>query len=155
MIMKLAVIRVRGVRNVIPQIKKTLELMRLERPNHCVVIEDSPQNLGMLNVVKDYVTFGPINETTLEKLMAKRGQLHTEKTHPAKKTTKIIKEVREDLRAIVKKIFGGEKVLHHANPVFRLTPPSKGYKNIKKPYPFGALGKRDEEAINQLLKRMM
>ena len=51
--MKLAVIRVRGRRKIRPNIQKTLELLRLERPNHCVLLDDSVQNLGMLQLVKD------------------------------------------------------------------------------------------------------
>ena len=40
-------------------------------------------------------------------------------------------------------------------PVFRLTPPSKGFKkSIKQHYPDGELGYRGKE-INELLKRMI
>jgi len=37
---------------------------------------------------------------------------------------------------------------------FRLHPPRKGYRNIKLPYPEGALGYRGKE-INELLRRMI
>ena len=48
MIMKLAVLRIRGIRKLRPQVRRTLELLRLERPNHCVLVDDTPQTKGML-----------------------------------------------------------------------------------------------------------
>jgi len=39
-------------------------------------------------------------------------------------------------------------------PVFRLTPPSKGFKSIKEHWPKGDLGYRGKE-INELIKRMI
>ena len=39
-------------------------------------------------------------------------------------------------------------------PVFRLNPPSKGYKSVRKFFPKGDLGYRGEK-INELLKRMI
>jgi large subunit ribosomal protein L30 len=40
------------------------------------------------------------------------------------------------------------------NPVFKLTPPSKGFKSIKEYYPKGDLGYRGKE-INELIERMI
>lgn len=143
--MKLAVIRIRGIRNIQPRIKKTLELLRLEKPNHCVVIDDSPQNIGMLNIVKDYVTYGSIEEETLYKLLYKRG----------KKGATLLRNVssESDIKKAATAIAKGDKTIAFANPVFRLTPPSKGFKGIRQPYPEGELGKRDE--IDSLLRKMM
>jgi large subunit ribosomal protein L30 len=39
-------------------------------------------------------------------------------------------------------------------PVFRLTPPSKGFKSVKEAYPKGDLGYRGKE-INELMGRMI
>lgn len=143
--MKLAVVRVRGVRKLNPRIKKTLELLGLERPNHCVLVEDSPQYKGMLAVVKDYVAYGPIDEETLYKLLYKRGK------SGSRRLQKTLKE--EEIKNAAKAIFSGKKTAEYTNPVFRLSPPSKGYKNIKRSYPEGDLGKRED--MNSLLKKMM
>jgi len=54
-------------------------------------------------------------------------------------------------------LIGGKiklKDLEKIEPVFRLTPPSKGFKSIKEHYPKGDLGYRGKE-INELLKRMI
>ena len=39
-------------------------------------------------------------------------------------------------------------------PVFRLSPPRKGYRHIKRPFPRGALGYRSA-GMSELLKRMI
>jgi len=143
--MKIAVLRIRGVRKLHPRIKKTLELMRLERPNHCVLLEDSPQNRGMLLVVKDYVAYGPVDEETILGLLSKRGR----------KGPALLRSVLDEaaLKKAAKDIFSGKKTMDYANPVFRLNPPSKGYKDIKRGYPKGELGRRDD--MGALLRRMM
>lgn len=143
--MKLAVIRVRGRRKVRPSIAKTLTLIRLDRPNHCVLLDDTVQNMGMLRVVKDYVTYGPVDEPTIFKLLYKRGRKGRRLLRTVAKEAEIKKAATE--------ISGGKKTLEYANPVFRLRPPSKGYKNIKAHYPQGDLGKREE--LNSLLRRMV
>jgi len=55
-------------------------------------------------------------------------------------------EVDKTTEALLKKKGDG--------PLFRLSPPTKGYKSIKIHYPKGALGYRGE-AINTLLRRMV
>ncbi len=143
--MKIAVVRIRGCRKIAPRICKTLELLRLEQPNHCVLVEDSPQNRGMLEHAKDYITYGPVSEETVLALLRKRGRKGSALLRAA------VKE--EELKKIAKEISGGKKTLDFANPVFRLNPPSKGYKDKKRGYPDGELGKRDE--MDTLLRKMM
>jgi len=93
----IVVIRLRGRANIKPKIKRTMEMLRLSRPNHCVVIVNSPQNMGMINVVKDYVAFGKIADATLSKLVLKRGEEGKDhkgfvfRLHPPKKGLKDLK----------------------------------------------------------------
>ncbi|MBN2121461.1 50S ribosomal protein L30 [Candidatus Micrarchaeota archaeon] len=143
--MKIAVVRIRGIRNISPKIKNTLKLMNLEKPNNCVVVEDSAQNMGMVQVCKDYITYGAVSEKTLFELLRKRGE----------KGGRQLREVMEEdeIAQVAKKIMHEENVKNFVNPVFRLHPPRKGYKTIKKPAPEGDLGKRED--MDSLLKRMM
>ena len=113
---RIAVIRIRGIRNVKPRLRLTFELMRLERPNHCVVVGPTPQTMGMLNVIKDYVTFGRINDTTFSALRSKRGKEGVEnpvyRLHPPKRGMRDIKlawpagvvGAREDMDVFIKKM---------------------------------------------------
>lgn len=61
---KLAVILVRGLVNLSRPVKDTLAALNLSHKNHCVVIENTPINVGMIKKVKDYVTWGEIDENT-------------------------------------------------------------------------------------------
>ena len=70
-----AVIRVRGTVNIKPDIKKTMQLLRLTRANHCVLLEENEVYKGMLQIVKDYTTWGEINKETLTKMLSVRGKL--------------------------------------------------------------------------------
>ncbi len=145
--MLLAVVRVRGRRNVNPKIRKTLELLNLRKPNHCVLVKDSPHFLGMLKIVKDYVTFGPVSEETVKLLVKKRGR-------KGKKRLNLSEEAFDELITQIEE-YGtcSREMKDKINPVFRLKPPSKGYKDIKKHFPFGDLGRRDE--MDSLLRRMI
>jgi large subunit ribosomal protein L30 len=136
-----AVVRVRGRVNVRKGIESTLEMLRLNRVNHCVVIPNSPSYLGMLHKSEECITWGEINQATLEKMLYKRG---------GKKGKKIDKEKAGE---IAKKIMTEAKSTG-VDLFFRLKPPSRGYKAIRHSYPKGALGYRGEK-INELLKRMI
>ncbi len=143
--MKIAIVRIRGIRNINPKIKQTLDLLNIERPNNCVIIDDTPQNMGMVKVCKDYITYGPISEKVLFELLRKRGE----------KGRRMLRDVmeEEEIKQAAQKIMHNEKVKNFVDPVFRLHPPRKGYKTIKKPAPEGDLGKRED--MDSLLKRMM
>lgn len=142
--MKIAIVRVRGRRNISPKIKKTLEMLNLHRVNHCVLVEDSPYAKGMLNIVKDYVAFGPISEPALLRLIFKRGKKGAKRLSEAAKPAEI--------QEIARKLMSGAKVKEFMDPVFALKPPNSGYKDIKQPYPRGDLGARPD--MSGLIMRM-
>lgn len=71
---KLAVVLVRGMVKVAKPVKDTLAMLNLHRKNSCVLLEDNPVNKGMLAKVKDFVTWGRIDEETLKELAEKRGK---------------------------------------------------------------------------------
>ena len=143
----IAVIRIRGEVHNYPNIRKTMDLLNLTRVNHCVLVQDTPQNLGMIKKVKDYITWGAISKETLKAMMEKRGRL----TGNKKVTAEVLKNVD--------KIYNGEikiKDIEGLKPVFRLHPPKKGFerKGIKKTFKQGGvLGPR--ESLDDLLKKMI
>jgi large subunit ribosomal protein L30 len=73
--MTIAVVRVRGSVNVKSDILDTMKMLRLNRVNHCVVIPESKEYMGMVRKVKDYVTWGEIKPETLAKMIINRGKL--------------------------------------------------------------------------------
>ena len=149
----LAVIRIRGNVRVRKEIKDTLQMLRLKRKHTCVVIPETPQYLGMVKKVKDYVTWGEISKEMLVELLRKRGRIIGNK----RITEEFLKEIGMGLEELAEKLMKGEIKLKDIGikPYFRLAPPSKGFKgSIKAHYPKGALGYRGEK-INELLERMI
>ncbi|BAW30975.1 MAG TPA: 50S ribosomal protein L30 [Methanothermobacter sp.] len=149
-----AVIRVRGSVGVRKDIKDTLKMLRLHRINHAILVDETPSYKGMLQKAKDYITWGEINKDTLAAMIQKRGRLPGNKKiteeHIKDKGYSTFKEFAE---AIIK----GEIKLEDSNikPVFRLQPPRKGYKSVKKSFKEGgSLGYRGDK-INELIQQMI
>jgi large subunit ribosomal protein L30 len=154
--MTFAAIRIRGKINVKPDIKKTLELLNLTKANHCVLIEENSINKGMLQVVKDYITWGEIDKKVLTKLITTRGKVEGDKNLTndfIKSSTSFDNSDKLSQAIIDKKI--RYKDIPSVKPIFRLNPPKKGYEGVKRSYAKkGALGYRGEK-INILLEKMI
>ncbi len=154
--MAYAVIRVRGTVNIKEDIEDTMEMLRLNRVNHCVVIPDTPSYRGMLQKVKDYVTWGEIDEPTMTQLLLLRGRI--DGGHPISEGFVRENTEYDSIGELAKAVCDNKLNLSKIDgfkPVFRLNPPRKGYRTIKRAYSVGgALGYRGKD-INALLERMM
>lgn len=139
----LAVIRIRGSAGVPREIRDTLDMLRLNRVNHCVIVPKAPAFEGMLRKARHYLTWGEIQPEMLEMLISKRGRL------PGNKKTD-----KKEARPLAKKIMEGKGEGIRIKPVFRLSPPSKGFSSIRRAFPKGDLGCRGGK-INDLLERMI
>ncbi|HTX43993.1 MAG TPA: 50S ribosomal protein L30 [Methanocella sp.] len=150
-----AIIRLRGSVNTKPDIKDTLKMLRLNQINHCVVVPDTPNFRGMIQKVKDYVAFGPIDGGTLALILENRGRLvggdRLTDEYVAKNSG--FKSIREFAEAVA----GGKAKLSDVpalNPVFRLHPPRKGHAGLKRTFQQGgALGNYGED-ISRLVEKM-
>lgn len=141
---KMAVVLVRGLVGLKSEVKETLKLLRLTHKNHCVVAENNATNRGMIRKVKDYVTWGEIDEATFNQLVEKRGE---EYLGPEKDSKGKIDYKRRFF------VYNNKKFKKY----FRLNPPAKGFgrKGIKMPFNLGGgLGYRGEK-IKDLLQRMI
>jgi large subunit ribosomal protein L30 len=154
--MSLAVVRVRGTVNLRRDVRDTLRMLRLTRPNHCVVLPPRESYQGMLHKVKDYITWGEVKPEVLHQLLASRGRLTGDKPLTEDYVKKVLGY--PSFEALAKAIVKGDvelSGLKQVKPVFRLSPPKKGYEGIKRAYANGgALGYRGK-AINDLIVRML
>ncbi len=155
--MKLAVVQVRGTMGMTKQLKDTLRMLKLPKSHSCVVVAATPSSIGMLNKLKDYITWGEITAETFTILLTKRARFVGNKPL----TPELFKEkAKEDITTFAKEFLDGKKSLKDVpglKPYFRLKPPRHGFERggIKKPYSMGgALGYR-KEAINDLIQRMI
>ncbi len=154
--MTFAVIRLRGKHDLRVRVEDTLRMLHLTRQNHCVVIPQDPTYAGMLKVVKDFVTWGEIDEQTLAKALLRRGRAVGDKpiddafvqAHSKYKSI-------WDLSQAVAKGDASLREVAELRPVLRLHPPVKGFRAIKRGYNDGGdLGYRGV-AINALIQRML
>jgi len=144
---KLIVVRIRGRVNLAPDIKKTLNMLRLRKKFSCVILEDSSENLGKLKKAQNYISYGQVEEETIKQLILKRGRTLGNKP---------LKEDEKKIESFIKDFIEGKKELVDLNikPFFRLHPPKSGFKkDTRKLYPEGILGKN--EKINALVLRML
>jgi len=150
-----AVVQVRGVVKTRGDIKDTLKMLRLHHINHCVLVQDSPENLGMIRKVKDYVAYGEVDASTVETLLASRGRV----VGDAPLTDEYLRSNSSfgSIADLAKALASGETKLRDVpglKPVLRLHPPRKGFKTTKRTFPQGgALGYYGRE-INTLLYKM-
>ncbi len=154
---KIAIVRIAGEHGLIVDVKTTLKLLNLHKKNSCSVVPNTEIFVGMLKKIKDYVTWGEINEETFSELLSNRGRIRGNK----KIDEAYMKEnIKMTIVEFSKKFIEGEKNLKDIpglKPFFRLSPPRKGFerKGTKKPFSIGGVLGYRREKINDLIKRMI
>lgn len=150
------IIRIRGNANIRKEVADTFKMLRLYKRNSLVIIPNTPSYMGMLEKVKDFVTWGELDKETFKELLLKRAKLPI-----GKLDEKYFKEkVKMSMDEFVESYFDFKKELKDVpglKPFFTLNSPSKGFERagIKKPYSLGgALGYRKND-INVLIRRML
>ena len=151
-------VRLRGTASDNPNIRKTMDSLRLERTFQARIMENTPSNAGMLRFAKNLVAWGEVSPDLLHHLLVKRGE----------------REGGLDLDGSFARLFGRDGVGDLAKglvagevglkelwkmglkPKFRLHPPRGGFKrSLRRAFSDGGeLGYRGAE-INGLVKRMI
>ncbi|MFH0817012.1 MAG: 50S ribosomal protein L30 [Candidatus Micrarchaeota archaeon] len=148
---KIAVVRVRGKVDVAGRLNDTMRMMGLTRVNHCSFVNEN--QIGMIRLCKDYLTWGEVDKETMGALIMKRGmKIGNKRITP----DDVSKAGFQSIDDFVSKFFNSETDFAKLGikKVFRLHPPRKGHGHIKLVYPEGGLGNRKGE-MSELLKRMM
>jgi large subunit ribosomal protein L30 len=134
----IAAVRIRGQVGVRADVKRTLELLKLNKKHHCIVTTEKPSIIGMLKKCRDWITWGEISENVLLQLIKKRGRKEGNARLSDAEAAQLLEEIKSG--KLPKK-------------PFRLSPPRKGFKSIRSHYPKGDLGERKN--IDELIARMM
>ena len=111
---------------------------------------------GMVQVAKDYITWGEIEKDVLSKLITSRGKIEGDKelTDDYIKSATSYSSIDKISQAIIDNKFK-YKDIPNVKPIFRLSPPKKGYEGIKRSFANkGTLGYRGKE-INKLIQKMI
>ena len=136
----IGVIRISGQVKVKKEVKNALSRLRLSRKYSCILLNPTPENLGVIKFLENIVAYGEVKKETVIKLIEKRGK-------PLEKNKKINPEkIAEEL---------GKKKIEELGirGVFRLHSPRGGI-NSKLHYPKGVLG-NNKDNINKLIERML
>jgi len=71
----IAAIRIKGQVGLDSGVKETLHRLRIRRKYACVVFEKpTPEQIGMIKSVKDFIAYGEIDKETYKELVEKRGK---------------------------------------------------------------------------------
>jgi large subunit ribosomal protein L30 len=149
-------VRVRGSISAQREAKETLDFLHLNRTNYAVIIDNRPSFLGMLKRVQAYATWGEGSKEIVLLMLKKRGLLAGDK----KITDEYLQKMGfKSLDELAESIISG-KVEHFKlpgmRPLFRLHPPTKGYKGkTKKSFNAGGEAGYRGEKIGALVERMV
>ena len=152
----IVVVRIRGVISAQREARDTLTLLRLDHTNLAILIDDRPSYRGMLQKINSYVTWGEVTKETVVTMLEKRARLVGNKKLTTEYLEKVGFKTFEDLAEAIMtgKVEHGK--LPFMTPLFKLHPPSKGFKgNVKKSFKAGGEAGYRGEAINDLVKRMI
>jgi large subunit ribosomal protein L30 len=150
-------IRVRGKVKVRPQIDDTLKKLRLGRLHQARILKLTPSIEGMIVKSKDYITWGEVDLDVIEKLIEKRGRFSGNRRVSDSDIKK--NSTFTSIKSLAKAIASGDATtsdVEGLKPVFRLSPPKKGYRG-KKTLPVGMGGETGYRGtgINELASRMI
>ncbi|MFQ5762112.1 MAG: 50S ribosomal protein L30 [Candidatus Bathyarchaeia archaeon] len=152
----LAVVRIRGDINVRREVKDTLRMLHLPRPNSATLVPSTPTYLGMLQKAKDVLTWGEASPDTVRQLLDKRGQLDANRKLTEEHLKKLGFNSMDDVTNALCSLKVNLKDLTPLKPVFRLHPPRKGFKgSVKRSYVEGGETGYRRGYINELILRML
>lgn len=74
----IAIIRIRGQVALDKRVIATLDRLRLRKKYACVAINPTKEQLGMIESVRNFISFGEISDETYKKLVEARGKKDAE-----------------------------------------------------------------------------
>jgi large subunit ribosomal protein L30 len=152
----LVVVKIRGTVRAQKETRETLGFLHLAHTNHAVLIDSRAAYKGMLQRVNSYITYGEPTKETVALILQKRAKLAGDKKLTDEYINKAGYKSIDDLADAIVKCKVQFQKLPDVQPLFKLHPPSKGYKGkTKKGFKAGGEAGYRGEAINELVKRMV
>lgn len=154
----LIAVRLDGTPNVKHPEESTLNALRMRTRFSAVLLRDNPSIRGMLQRVKDHITWGEAKKEDLELLLSNRART----VDGLGITNKFLKQKTNfaGLRDLLSDLYSGRLTLAKlwemgVKPVFHLHPPRGGFpKSSKRPFTdSGELGYR-KDGLHDLLTKM-
>lgn len=148
-------VKVRGDISAQREAKETLQMLHLGHTNHGILIDSRPSFLGMLQRVQSYVTWGEVSKETVAFMLERRGKLVGGKALTEENVQTLGYKSIDELAEALFTCKAEQRKLA-MQPLFKLHPPTKGYKGkTKKSFKAGGEAGYRGEAINALVQRMV
>jgi 60S ribosomal protein uL30 len=157
------VIRIRGINQVAPKVKKVLQLFRLRQINNGVFIKLNKATTNMLRICEPYIAWGTPNLKSVRDLIYKRGFVKVDGNRTPITSNDIIEDKLgkfgiicvEDLIHEILNVGPNFKYASNFLWPFKLNTPTGGWsKKVNHFVEGGDFGNR-ESKINELLRKMV
>merc|ERR1711920_527905 len=160
---KLAVvIRIRGINQVSPRVKKILQLLRLRQIGNTTFVNLNKATIMMLNIAQPYITWGYPNVKTVRELIYKRGfgkvngqrVPFTDNAVVDNSLGNLGLQCVEDVIPEIYTVGPNFKRVNNFLWPFKLSTPTGGYRNVTNHFVEGGDFGNREDKINNLIRRM-
>jgi len=156
------VIRIRGVNQVSPKVKKALQLLRLRQINNGVFVKLNKSTLNMLRLVEPFVAWGYPNLKTIRELVYKRGFAKVNHQRIPISNNEVVEEVLGSagiicVEDLIHEIFTVGDNFKKANNFlwpFKLSCPTGGMRVKTNHFVEGGDHGNREDFINQMVRKM-
>merc|ERR1712223_607137 len=157
------VMRIRGINQVSPKVKKVLQLFRLRQINNGVFIKLNKATINMLRICEPYITWGTPNLKSVRELIYKRGFIKVDgKRTPITSNDLIEQQLGrhgmicvEDMIHEIATVGPNFKYVSNGLWPFKLNTPTGGWRKKTNHFVEGGDFGCREDKINALLRNMV
>merc|ERR1712127_90848 len=157
------VVRIRGINQISPRVKKILQLLRLRQIGNATFVKLNKATNMMLNIAQPYITWGYPNLKTVRELIYKRGHGKTAGGQRVAFSDNAVVEESvgniglQSVEDLIHEIYTVGPNFKRANNflwTFKLSAPNGGYRRVTNHFVEGGDFGNREDKINNLIKRM-
>merc|ERR1719288_337591 len=157
------VMRIRGINQVSPKVKKVLQLFRLRQINNGVFIKLNKATINMLRICEPYITWGTPNLKSVRELIYKRGFLKVDGKRTPITSNDLVESTLgrhgmicvEDLIHEIFTVGSNFKYVSNTLWPVKLNTPNGGWRKKTNHFVEGGDFGCREEKINALLRNMV
>merc|ERR1711977_356577 len=159
---KALVIRIRGINQLSPKPKKTLQLLRLRQIGNAVFIRLNKASIQMLRICDPFIAWGYPTQTTIKNMIYKRGAVKINGQRIKIQNNDVVEKCMgslginciEDLVHEIYTVGDNFKVANNNLYPVKLSCPRGGWKKITNHFIEGGDFGNREQYINDLVKKM-
>ena len=157
------VMRIRGINQVAPKVKKVLQLFRLRQINNGVFIKLNKATINMLRICEPYITWGTPNLKSIREMIYKRGFMKVDGKRTPITSNDVVEETLgrhgiicvEDVIHEIATVGPNFKYVSNCLWPVKLNTPTGGWRKKTNHFVEGGDFGCREDKINALLRKMV